>query len=267
MEILQAVRPVLPVAPYIGGKKILAKTIIARINEITHDGYSEVFVGMGGVFLRRDRQPPFEAINDISGDVAALFRVLQRHYGYFINELRFTFASRREYDRLVATDPTTLTDLERAVRFLYLQRLAFGGKVSGRNFGVDKQRSRFNMTRLEPMLADINDRLAGVVIERLPWEVFIQRYDRSGMLFYLDPPYWGNENDYGKGVFGRGDFGRMAEVLSALKGHFILSLNAVPGVYETFSRFRIEDVDCQYSIQGHGQQKSVKEVIITGGAT
>jgi DNA adenine methylase len=266
MENMNAVRPVLPVAAYVGGKKVLSKTIIARINSIPHDGYSEAFVGMGGVFFRRDRQPRFEAINDISGDVAALFRVLQRHYGYFINELRFTFAARRKYERLLATEPTTLTDLERAARFLYLQRLAFGGKVSGRTFGVDRQRSRFNMSRLEPMLADINDRLAGVVIERLPWEAFIRRYDRPGMLFYLDPPYWGNEDDYGKGVFGGDDFARMADTLSAIRGQFILSLNAVPGVFKTFSRFSIEEVDCNYSIS-KGAGKAVKEVIITGGAT
>jgi len=38
---------------------------------------------------------------------------------------------------------------------------------------------------------------AGIVIESLPWADFIRRYNRTGMLFYLDPPYWGNENDYG----------------------------------------------------------------------
>jgi site-specific DNA-adenine methylase len=41
------------------------------------------------------------------------------------------------------------------------------------------------------MLADIHERLAGVVIEQLPFDQFIARYDRPGMLFYLDPPYWG----------------------------------------------------------------------------
>ncbi len=54
--------------------------------------------------------------------------------------LRFQLTTRSEFNRLVDTDPTTLTDLERAARFLYLQRTAFGGKISGRNFGVSKDR-------------------------------------------------------------------------------------------------------------------------------
>ncbi|WP_205320033.1 hypothetical protein [Notoacmeibacter marinus] len=106
--------------------------------------------------------------------------------------LRFQIASRREFERLKASDPKTLTDLERAARFLYLQRLAFGGKVAGRNFGIDRtQPARFNIVKLASTLEAIHERLSGVVIEQLPWRNFIDRYGRPGMLFYLDPPYWG----------------------------------------------------------------------------
>jgi DNA adenine methylase len=57
---------------------------------------------------------------------------------------------------------------------------------------------------------------------------------------------------------------RMAEVLGVIRGRFILSLNAVRGVFETFSKFQIEEVDCVYSVGGNGHSKSVKEVIISG---
>jgi site-specific DNA-adenine methylase len=95
---------------------------------------------MGGVFFRRRWAARREAINDVSRDVATLFRILQRHYPQFMETLKFQIASRREFERLVASNPDTLTDLERAGRFLYLQRLAFGGKVAGRNFGRRLQR-------------------------------------------------------------------------------------------------------------------------------
>lgn len=261
---LKPVSPVNPAAPYIGGKRILSKTIIRKINATPHDGYAEPFIGMGGVFLRRTMQPRMEAINDISGDVANLFRILQRHYPQFMETLRFQITSRREYERLAKTDPSTLTDLERAARFLYLQRLSFGGKVSGQSFGVTRtDGARFNLLKLAPLLEDIHERLAGVVIECLPWRSFIERYDRPGMLFYLDPPYWGNEGDYGSNVFGRQEFAEMAQVLKHLKGTFIVSLNAAQGVFEAFKEFVIEEVDCTYSVSGRGQSKAVKEVLIT----
>lgn len=265
---LQPVSPVSPAAPYIGGKRVLSKTIIRRINATEHDGYAEPFVGMGGIFLRRTMQPRMEAINDISGDVANLFRILQRHYPQFMEVLRFQITSRREYERLLKVDATTLTDLERAARFLYLQRLAFGGKVSGRNFGVDKTSgARFNLLKLATMLEDIHERLAGVVIECLPWRTFIERYDRPGMLFYLDPPYWGSEGDYGKDIFCRADFAELALVLKGMRGRFIVSLNAAPGVFETFDGFDIEEVDCSYSIAGKGRTSAVREVLIMNKPT
>jgi len=257
------VTPVNPAAPYIGGKRILSKLIIQRINQIPHDAYVEPFVGMGGVFLRRNQQPRMEVINDINGEVANLFRILQRHYPQFMETLRFQISSRREFERLSRTDPSTLTDLERAARFLYLQRLAFGGKVSGQNFGVTMLGGRFNLLKLGPQLEDIHERMAGVVIENLPWQKLIARYDRPGTLFYLDPPYWGNEDDYGKAVFTREQFEEMANVLGSIRGRFILSLNAVRGVFEAFSNFRIEEVDCVYSVGGNGHSKEVKEVIIS----
>lgn len=256
------VRPVAPAAGYIGGKRNLASRLTTIIDRVPHDGYAEPFVGMGGVFLRRRSRPRVEVINDVSGDVATFFRVLQRHYPYLIDMLRFRVASRAEFDRLKATPPETLTDLERAARFLYLQRLAFGGQVAQRHFGVDRtQGARFNVTKLEPMLADIHDRLAGVVIEQLDFGAFITRYDRAGMLFYLDPPYWGCETDYGQDVFGRADFERLAFVLSSMKGRFLMSLNDAPSVRSTFAAFDMRAVETTYTVGAKASTRAAELLI------
>lgn len=257
--------PVKPAAGYIGGKKQLAATIVRCIERIPHDTYLEPFVGMGGVFLRRRRVPKGEVINDRSGDVATFFRVLQRHYNPLMDMLRWQFTGRREFERLKATDPATLTDLERAVRFLYLQRTAFGGKVAGRSFGVDVAGGRFNVAKLEPLLDALHDRLAGVTIECLPWQDFIRRYDRPGTLFYLDPPYWGGERDYGEGLFQRSDYEAMAAALNGLQGRFIMSINDVPAIRRTFAGFRLRPVQVTYTLAGHaGPLRGARELLITG---
>jgi DNA adenine methylase len=197
--------------------------------------------------------------------VATFFRVLQRHYVPFVEMLRWQVCSRHEFERLARTDPSTLTDLERAARFLYLQRTAFGGKVAGRNFGVATERSsRFDVTTIVPMLEDLHARLAGVVIERLDWADFLQRYDRPDTLFFLDPPYWGSEGDYGRELFGRDDFGRLAEVLRGLQGRFLMSINDVPAVRKTFAGFRMRPVKVTYTV-ARGRAQRAGELIISGG--
>lgn len=263
---LTEIAAVKPVAPYIGGKRQLSRVICEMIAETPHSLYTEPFVGMGGIFFRRNARPKAEVINDRNGEVVNLFRILQRHYPQFMDTLKFQITSRREFERLKACDPATLTDLERAARLLYLQRLAFGGKVSGQNFGVDATRpARFNLNHLAPALEDVHERLSGVVLENLDWQDFIDRYDRPETLFYLDPPYWGTEDYYGKELFSRNQYEVMAERLVRLSGRFILSINDVPEIRSIFSAFNIEDVSLTYSVAGD-KGKAVRELIISGGA-
>ena len=243
------VTPVRPAAPWLGGKRNLARRITTIIDAQSHQTYCEPFVGMGGIFFRRRMRPRAEVINDRARDVANLFRILQRHYPQFLEVLRFQLTTRAEFERLIATDPDTQTDLERAARFLYLQRTAFGGKVSGRNFGVSKDRpARFNLTTLEPDLEDLHARLAGVVIECLDWSDFLTRYDGPGTMFYLDPPYCGSEGDYGRALFGPDHFARLAEALATLKGRFLMSINDVPEIRALFGAFRLTEVATSYTI-------------------
>ena len=162
-----------------------------------------------------------------------------------------------------------MTDLQRAARFLYLQRLAFGGKVTGQNFGVDRRTpARFDVTKLEPMLAEIHERLAGVVIEQLPYGELIRRYDGPDVLFYLDPPYVDCEDDYGSG-FERADFERLADQLGQIQGKFVLSINDRPLAREVFARFHCEAVPVTYTVgtvHGSGAQKAGELIVSNDNA-
>lgn len=261
---LEAVKPVKPVAPWQGGKRALASRLAERIEAMPHARYVEPFVGMGGVFFRRRGRPQMEVINDINSDVVTLFRILQRHYQQFLDVLKWQVCSRAEFERLTRVDPNTLTDLERAARFLYLQRAAFGGKVAKQTFGIDfQQGARFDLTKIVPMLEDVHERLCGVVIERMPFSACIARYDsRPGTLFYLDPPYWGCTDDYGLGLFSEADFEVLRGLLVGLQGRFILSLNDTPEVRKMFAGFDIEEVALHYGVGGG--QRPAREVIISG---
>jgi DNA adenine methylase len=261
---MRAVRPIRPVAGYIGGKKQLSRLLADRIAAVEHTTYAEAFVGMGGVFFKRHTAPKAEVINDLNRDVATFFRVLQRHYQALMDMLKWQLTSRAEFERLAGQDPDTLTDLERAARFLYLQRLSFGGKVASRSFGIDTRGpARFDITKLVTLLEAAHERLAGVWIECLSWEAFIERWDRPGTLFFLDPPYWGSEHYYGRGLFSKGDFERLAGVLKGLRGRFILTLNDVPEVRQLFEWANIESVELSYTAGGANAAKPVRELVIS----
>ncbi|KKC24675.1 DNA adenine methylase [Sphingomonas sp. SRS2] len=253
-----------PAAGYIGGKRRLARPITRTIDRIPHHTYAEAFVGMGGIFLRRSRRASAEVINDWSEDVSTFFRILQRHYVAFLDMLRFQLTTRAGFERLMRIDPSTQTDLERAARFLYLQRLAFGGKVAGRSFGVSPgEPGAFDVTKLGPLLESIHERLAGVVIERLPWRDFIERYDRAETLFYLDPPYYGSEGDYGRELFDRAQFPVMAEALRGIRGTFLLSINDHSEIRRIFDGFAMAELSLIYSIGGGGNEVEARELVIS----
>ena len=261
---LAPVQPTRPVAPWRGGKRALAKLIAERIAAVPHERYVEPFVGMGGVFFRRAWRPKLEVINDISRDVVNLFRLLQRHYQQLLDVLKWQLCTRADFERLLRVDPGTLTDLERAARFLFLQRSAFGGKAVGQSFGVSfAGPARFDLNRLVPQLEEVHERLASVVIECLPFAECITRYDaRPGTLFYCDPPYWGGTDDYGKGLFSPSDFERLRSLLAGIQGRFILSLNDTPEVRQIFAGFAFEEVTLNYRLSG--KVTPARELLISG---
>lgn len=262
---LRAVPRARPVAPYVGGKKQLSSALARRIEAIPHALYGEVFVGMAGVFFKREAAPKVEVINDLNRDVATLFRVLQNHFQALVDMLKWQLTSRDEFARLLGQDPERLTDLQRAARFLYVQRLGFGGKVAGRSFGIGTTvPARFDVTKLVPLLEAAHERLAGVWIECLPWESFLDRWDRPHALFYLDPPYHGSEHYYGKGLFASADYTRLAERLKALQGRFIMTVNDTPELRAAFAAFRIETADVTYFV-GRENGNAARELIITDG--
>jgi len=63
-------------------------------------------------------------------------------------------------------------------------------------------------------------------------------------------------------MFERADFERLATLLRAIKGRFIMSINDVPEIRDLFAGFNIEDVQTTYTI-AKGKAKKAEELIIS----
>ena len=258
-----------PLAPWFGGKKYLARRIIERIKATPHTCYAEPFVGMGGVLLRKATRAKSEILNDLNGEIVNLFRALREHPVELARQFELTLASRAEFVRLLAVPPETMTDIQRAARWAYLQRLSFSGKpahlVTPGQIGPSAHHpARLTAARMRRLIGAAHERLQGVHIECLDWDVFVRRYDRPHTLFYLDPPYLGHEADYGKGMFSAEDFARMAALLRGIEARFTLSLNDTPEVRATFEGFTVEEVETRYSINTKATRRA-REVLISDG--
>ena len=206
-----------------GGKYQLSKRIVAMLPP--HTCYCEPFAGAAWVYWRKP-ESKVEVINDINREIVTFYRVIQHHLEEFVRYFKWILVSRDEFERLKRVEPDTLTDIQRAARFYYLQQSCFGGRLTSPSFGYASVRGpKLNLLRIEEQLSAAHLRLARTYVECLPYYEVISRYDKEGTLFYIDPPYWDCEDYYGKGIFSREDFGRLAEQLKGIEGKFILSLN------------------------------------------
>lgn len=247
---------------YMGGKSRMVKTLVPMIHKIPHTCYCEPFCGAAWVLFGKDPEvSECEIINDADGELVSFWRVIQKHYLPFVDIYRSAIVSRQMFEWHKLERPETLTDLERAARYYYLQRLSFGGKVKGRTFGYSATSApKLDIGSIQSDLLAVHMRLARVTVEHLDGMDCVRRYDRKETLFFLDPPYL---DVAGYEVpFPKDRYEELADLLAGIAGRFILTLNNHPQIRETFKRFKIAEIQTSYST-GLDAKQRVTELLIT----
>lgn len=250
----------LPIIPWLGGKRRLADKLLPMFPP--HECYVEVFCGGAALYFLRQMPAPVEVINDINGDLVNLYRVVQHHLEEFVRQFKWAISSRQLFKWQQETKPETLTDIQRAARFYYLQHHAFGGKVNGQNYGTATTAPMINLCRIEESLSAAHMRLTGTNVENLSWQDCMKRYDRSHTFFYLDPPYWQTE---GYGIpFEFDQYEQMAETMRSCKGKVMVSINDHPDIRRAFDGLPMLELGMKYSV-GNAQAapQESKELVIT----
>lgn len=247
-----------PLVPWIGGKRRLVKHILPMFPD--HTCYVEPFCGAAALYFAKEPAKA-EVLNDVNGDVVNLYRVVRYHLEEFTRQFKWALTSRQIFKWLQDTPSETLTDIQRAARFFYLQKQAFGGKVAGQTFGTAATAPpRLNLLRLEEDLSAAHLRLANTYIEHLDWAVCVAKYDRPATLFYCDPPYWGTEG-YGVG-FGLEQYDRLAELARTIKGRMVISVNDIPEMRKAFNGLEMDRLDIAYTVAKAGDRKTTGELVI-----
>lgn len=117
---------------------------------------------------------------------------------------------------------------------------------------------------MEEELSAIHLRLAKVYIENKSYEDPIA-CSRPETFFYLDPSYYGCENDYGDGIFPREDFRKLSDILKPCRGgNSFFQSTIAHRPCAIFKGFRIASVKTKYASGAWtGKSKTVTELLIS----
>ena len=160
------------------GKNRIARKLISLIP--AHTTYVEPFCGGAQVFFHKEPSK-VEIFNDLSDDVFNFLRVCKLHDKELLRYLDFCIVSRRWFELFEKTLPETLTDVQRAARFFFLQKNCYGGLIVRRNFSVSvEDGSNYNPKSLPRLLERAHERLLNVQLECLPYDkIFKNATDRQ----------------------------------------------------------------------------------------
>ena len=245
---------------WVGGKSALAKDIIALIPE--HKTYVEVFGGGLSVFYAKEKSK-FEVINDINSELINLHRIIRNRpqsLSIFLNKL---LISRELFYDIKYKKLRPTNEIEQAAFYLFLLTQSFGSK--GDNFAMSVKAKR-QPKDIYKSYQKWSNRLKGVTIENKSFQELIKLYDKDDSFFYLDPPYVKTEKYYKNTLgFGVAEHEELANILSNIKGKFLLSYNDCSFIRELYKDFKIiQTKQIQYRLGKniHKQHKTVKEILI-----
>ncbi|WP_273756355.1 DNA adenine methylase [Bartonella sp. MM73XJBT] len=246
---------------WMGGKHHLRKKIIPILNNIDHKTYVEPFLGSGVIFLNK-RPAKYSVINDLNGEITNLFQCVQNDFDALAKRLEWFVCSRQLFFELASIAPESLSKVERAARFLFLQRCVMYGKKDYASFSFGKKRKvSFNPEKLLSRMRRVRQKLLDTTILNLSWERVVELFDAPDSLFYLDPPYFLKKKYYSSGNFDENDFESMAKILKGVEGKFVLSLNDCDAVREIFKDFDFLEVETLW-VCGMAKKTPRKEVLI-----
>ncbi len=227
-----------------------------------HVCYSETFAGGLAVLLAKERSQ-VEVVNDLNGNLVALYRNLQFHAPALLSEIEWLFASRQNLYDFIAQPG--LTEIQRATRFLLVNRTSFAGTMS--SFGVVKTPGggvAFQRERVKELLLKANERLSGVVVENLPYERCFANYDSKDTFHFIDPPYL-NAPTKAYAGFSEDDMRLLRKRVEKLKGQWLVTVDDSALNRELFSDCEIKPVSSQNRLCNNKTHSQVRfgELIIT----
>jgi DNA adenine methylase len=234
--------------------------------------YFEPFLGGAAVFFHL--QHPHSFLSDSNAQLVELYQIVRNDVESLIKALSHHRNEEKYYYAIRALDAASLSPVERAARFIYLNRTCYNGL-----YRVNSQ-GQFNVpfgNYKNPRICDAHGlRAASLALQRAnlrlaDFETAVEETQR-GDLIYFDPPYQplsktSSFTAYTSDRFGEEEQRRLARIFRDLdrRGCYVmLSNSSAPLIRELYSEYNLIEVLANRAInsKANGRGKIV-ELLIT----
>lgn len=261
-----------PILRWAGSKRKLLPYLLASA-PISYKRYIEPFLGSGCFFLAL--QPARALLGDFNVDLMAMYSVLRRCPGALALRVHSMPNTMKYYYQLRSQDQSELRSIDRAARFIYLNRFCFNGVYRENRAG------KFNVPRGShtgklPSIDEFREcakAFRRAVLCSGDFEKCLKNV-RKGDFVYLDPPYATsrrqNDGEYGYDCFTEKDIPRLVTALKV--GHdrgasILLSYSSMPLLRKELPDWNFREIKIRRNIAGFSHQRlDVTEVLVSNYA-
>jgi DNA adenine methylase len=262
-----------PFVKWAGGKRQLIKVLTNNLPP-SYNRYIEPFVGGGALLFE---VLPYKAIiNDINTELINAYTVIKDDIDALIEDLKKHKNEEEYYYKIRSLDPEKLSAVERASRFIYLNKTCFNGLYRENSKG--KFNVPFGKYKNPKILDEENLRAVSEYLNTAEISILNLDYKEvcklagKGDFVYLDPPYYpisksSSFTKYHKLDFTERDQMELTEVFRELdrKGCYVMLSNSnTKFIRELYKEYEIWEVSANRFIncKGDKREKVNVEVLI-----
>ena len=267
--------PLKPFLKWAGGKTQLIDTLVAHVpNE--YGKYMEPFIGGGALFFYL--RPERAVISDSNPELVNTYQMVRDDIEGVNNLLQDYPHDKTFYYELRARQPQNLSPLERAVRFIYLNKTCYNGL-----YRVNKK-GEFNVpfgSQKNPTICDsTNLRLASEALQNVEilegdYKAILQEQAFPNDFVYLDPPYYpiseySDFKRYTKEFFYEEDHAQLASLFEQLTERGVWSLLTNSNTEFTrrlYQGFSYQIVETKRNINSNGNGRNQGQDLIVFATT
>lgn len=218
----------------VGSKNNIKEHIIKLFPD--HITYVEPFIGSGAIYFHK-KPSEKEVINDKDQKLMKGYRSI-KHASSNPEDFK-EFDTMQQMREFYNKTPQTAEDI--LTHEILRTCNTFGSKGKGRIYNNSNPYSKTKNIK------EYKKRMNNTIILSQDYKTVIRKYDNKHTLFYIDPPYENSDKLYENGDM---DYIELRNILSNMKGKFILSMNDSPNIRNIFNIFKMK----QIKIKTHGNE-------------